>query len=68
MLGADEQKFIQFHRWHSHAVGASSVILMRCPEDYADGVAHRVFVEGRLHAVKIQSPISTQTSPMCMLI
>ncbi|KAJ5591624.1 uncharacterized protein N7459_001993 [Penicillium hispanicum] len=51
MLGADEQKFIQFHRWHSHAVGTSSIILMRPPGDYATGVAHRIFIEGRLHAM-----------------
>ena len=51
MVGADEQKFIQYHRWHSHAVGTSSVILMRPPAAYAAGLSHRIFVEGRMHAV-----------------
>ena len=52
MYGTDDRdKLTQGKSWVVHTSGELAILVARGPSQYTDGLAHRLFCDGRLHLV-----------------
>lgn len=52
MHGADDRdKLIQAKSWTAHNSGELAILVARGPEQFTEGHAHRLFIDGRQHLV-----------------
>jgi hypothetical protein len=52
MYGADDKdELMQAKSWIVHISGELAILVSRGPDQYTEGHAHRLFIDGRLHLV-----------------
>lgn len=47
----DTDKMTQANNWMTHNTGEASLLQSNSPSFYTSGLAHRLFVDGRMHLV-----------------